>query len=91
MTMEHRRDKPGRDVGPVTKRQRVVRLIIFWAFGIPFMIVMWAWFKWFALVLLAGMLYLTWDYYRKGEMLSAVEASQREGLFLPKAFDEDEN
>lgn len=88
--MDYRRDKPGRDVGAVTKRQRVVRLIIFWAFGVPFMIVMWAWFGWFALFVLAGMLYLTWDYYRKGEMLTAIEASQREGLFLPGAFDEDD-
>jgi hypothetical protein len=67
--MDYRRDKPGRDVGPVSKRTRVVRLIVAWVFGVPFMIVMWAWLGWFSLILLAGMLWLSWDYYRRGEVV----------------------
>ena len=73
----------------MSKRTRIVRLVIAWIVGVPFVVWMFFWISWFTLPILAGMIWITWDYYRKGEMMTALEATQREAGFLTDGLDRD--
>jgi hypothetical protein len=72
------------------RRKRVLWILAAWVVALPFLAAFWYWFGWFFFVILAGMIWATWDYYRKGGMIEAVEGIEREGVLLPNAFREDE-
>lgn len=69
-----------------SKRTRLILVAVAWLVGIPGSIWLWNWFGWFSLVLIAGIVWVTVDYYRKGDFLGPIERTQREGTFLPDAF-----
>jgi hypothetical protein len=51
---------------------------------VPFLVVMEAWFGWFWVVLFAGMVWWTWDYYRRGEIEApGADATSRRANLLP--------
>ena len=59
---------PIRDYGPPRKRTRAVDLILLWIiFCVPSLVGIWFWIGWYSLLVLAGLLWATWNYYRKGE------------------------
>lgn len=70
---------------PASRRARVVRLVLAWIIGIPLTIVMWLWFSWVSLIILAGMVWASWDYYRKGDMTGSVDRGLK-GVFRGEAF-----
>lgn len=74
---------------PASKRTRLVWIVLGWILGVPFIVAMWLMLGWVSLILLAGMVWGTWDYYRKGDMFGAVDGIGREGALVPEAFRED--
>ncbi len=72
-----------------TRKCRLVALLIGAVVVIPFMIAVTALLKWLSLLAWAAVLWTAWDYYRSGEMVSAVESAAREGSFLTGAWEDD--
>lgn len=54
-----------------------------WVVVAPFMIVLWYWFSWVALLLIAAAIWTTYDYIRKGDMACHItEAVSAQGHFV---------
>lgn len=58
--------------------------------GLPATIVVVYWFGWWAVIPVAAFVWVTRDYYRRGEMVAAIESTQQEGVFWPKFLGGDE-
>lgn len=59
---------------PISKRTRVVMVVLSWVvIGIPLFVGLWFWFGWWALILLAGAVWATFDYMKRGDMYSQVD------------------
>ena len=74
---------------PLTRKQRLVILGIIWMFGIPFAIALWLLMRWIGVLLILAMIWTSWDYYRRGEMVESMDGIGRLGGFLTDAFDDD--
>jgi hypothetical protein len=66
----------GYEERPATVRQRIFYFVIVWAVVGP--LFYWLAFSigWYVLVLVAALVWLTWDYVRKGEMLKSVDPKE---------------
>lgn len=58
-----------RDSAPPSGRGRAVRSIIALVLAAPLMVGFWMWMGWFSLLLSGALVWVVWDYYRKGEMV----------------------
>ena len=73
-----------------TKRwQRVLWLVAAWTIGGPFLLMAWYLFGPWSLVLVAMMVWTTFDYLRGGDMFGAADPIGRLGEWLPGAWKKD--
>jgi hypothetical protein len=67
---------------PLTTRGRIIVVALVWVVGVPFMIVLWYWFSWVSLFLMAAAVWTSYDYIRKGDMARHVtDAASAPGHF----------
>jgi hypothetical protein len=88
---------PGEEVGvpyeekPPSRTLRTVYLILAWIpVGFVF-VVLWFWMSWWFLLALIPALWATWDYWRRGDGFSSLDAVSRIGAFLPGAWRSDDH
>lgn len=74
---------------PTSKRGRVLWVVGIWLVLGPFVVGLTMLMGWWVLLILVPSIWATWDYLQKGRMFEAVDASFREGVFLPKGFTDD--
>jgi hypothetical protein len=70
---------------PLTRRGRIIVVALVWIVGVPFMIVLWYWFSWVSLLLMAAAVWTSYDYIRKGDMARHVtDAASSPGYYVPE-------
>lgn len=75
---------------PLTRRQRLLVLALVWVVGVPFSVGLWLVLRWIGVAIVAGAVWASWDYYRRGGMIDSVDRVGRAGRFLTDAFDDEE-
>jgi hypothetical protein len=81
---QYRRDDVGMgsEEKPLTRRGRIIVVALVWIVGVPFMIVLWYWFGWVSLLIMAAAIWTSYDYIRKGDMARHVtDAASAPGHF----------
>ena len=67
---------------PLTKRGRMIVAALVWVVAGPFLVVLWYWFSWIALLFIAAAIWTTYDYIKKGDMAGHVtDAASAPGHF----------
>jgi hypothetical protein len=82
---QYRRDDVGMssEEKPLTRRGRIIVVALVWIVGVPFMIVLWYWFSWVSLLLMAAAVWTSYDYIRKGDMARHVtDAASSPGYYV---------
>lgn len=74
---------------PASRRQRLIWIVLAWIPGAFLATLLWLTMGWVSLIVIGPALWATWDYYRKGEMFEAIDAANREGRFVPGAWEKD--
>ena len=59
----------------LTRRGRLVIFVVLWVVGIPVFIMLYLLLSWVALLILAGAIWASVDYLKKGDFFSAVDRS----------------
>ncbi|NNF69847.1 MAG: hypothetical protein HKN01_08765 [Acidimicrobiia bacterium] len=75
---------------PLTRRQRLIILGIVWVFGVPFSVALWLLLGWIGVALILAMVWTSWDYYRRGEMVESMDGIGKLGGYLTDAFGDDD-
>ena len=75
-----------------TRRTRLAWIVGVWIVAVgPLLVAVWFLMGWIVgLLFFVAVGWATWDYYRRGGMVAAVESAQRAGRYLPGVFERDD-
>jgi hypothetical protein len=70
------------------RRSRLIWIGVIWIlFVVPGLVFTWVLLGWLlGLLITAGIVWATWDYWRRGEMVAAMEGVHRAGVFFTGIF-----
>jgi len=76
-----------------TRRTRLAWIVGIWIVAVgPLLVAVWFLMGWIVgLLFLVAVGWATWDYYRRGGMVEAIESAQRAGQYLPGMFERDDD
>ena len=62
---------------PLSKRGRLIIVVLVWMVGIPLFIGLFLVMSWVAVILFVGAVWATWDYLKKGDFFGPIDRSFR--------------
>lgn len=74
----------------LSKRGRIIVIVILWAVGIPLFIGLWQLSWWVALIGIGASAWGTWDYVKKGGLFEQIDAGFQAEARIARRYDADD-